>query len=387
MKRLAPVLLAALSVFSVDASAKVLFTGYGEMRLNAYTPFRVYGDPAATAALGVRDPAQHHSRGFTFDNLGLFATTSVAERMDFKVDFTYRQLGNTVGQVRVQYAYLEHALADDFSYRAGKILLPFNYFNRKRFYPFQRVELQAPFFLNSILGLPIASIGVEGEKRFDLGGSRLDLDLYAVNGYGANPAAPNIFRSATVPGSSLSIANNLGANNNNANISLGARARLADLGGTGSEAGVSYFGGAWDTGGTKYFQMFGAHGLAILGKWEALLELLHLDVAGDAGFAASLADTHWMTDGYLFTLSRAGTVGGMPLSPYIATEGYRSVGHNGRGSQEKLQAYRTGVQLKPLEPVALKAEYGYLAYRLPLSTLGEAKLWAHQALLALVLTF
>lgn len=381
--------LTALLAFLLPAAApaKVIFTGYAETRLNAHTEFRILGDPAARGALNIADDAQHRTRAFTFENLGLFATTSVAERMDFKVDFTYRQLGPTVGQLRVQYAYFEHAPTETFDYRVGKITLPFNYYNRNRFYPFQRVELQAPFFLNSILGLPIASVGAHAQQRFETAPARFDLDVYAVNGYAGNQTNGNVFRSAVIPGGAA-ISNNLAAGNNNGSIAGGARFKAARLGGTDTELGISYYGGAWDTGGRKMLQLFGSHLRAKFRDFELLTELLHMDVAGDAGFATSVDDTHWKTSGYLATISKSGaTAFGAPLTPYVAAEGYVSEGHNGKGSQEKLQAYRGGAELKPLENISLKAEYSYLYYGLPFRGLGEIRLWAHQALMAFVVTF
>lgn len=379
------VLLSVALLVPSAASAKVLFTGYGELRMNAHTPYRIHGAPAALTALNIGDDARHHARGFAIENLGLFATTSMTDKLDFKVDFTYRQLGTTVGQVRVQYAYLEHAVSETFSYRLGKVLLPFNYYNRKRFYPFQRVELQAPFFLNSILGLPMASIGADAETRVNTGLGRLDFDVYAVNGYGANSTNANVFRNPTIPGGA-GIANNLAATNNNASIAGGARARLVRD--SGSEAGLSYYGGAWDSGGSKMLQLFGAHARAHFLGLEVLTELLHMDVSGDGGFAASIEDTHWMTSGYLATVSREGwKVKEMPLTPYVAAEGYVSRGHNDVGRQERLQAYRGGAQLMPLENVQVKAEYGYLRYALPFGASGDVKLWAHQAQLAVVVTY
>jgi hypothetical protein len=387
--RLAAVALAAALLAPSAASAKVVFTGYGDFRLNAHTPLRVYGDAPALATLGLTDTTEHHTRGFNLQDVGLFATTTLADNMDFKVDFNYRNIGQTVNQLRLQYAYLEHRLDDGWSYRAGKVTLPFGYYNENRFYSFQRVELQTPIFQTAVLGLPIADVGVSARKVLgaDRAGTRWVFDGYAVNGYGANPNNTNAFRTVAALGG-ITIANNLTATNNNANIAFGGRVAAANIADKPMEAGLSYYGGAWDTGGSRYFQMWDAHYRLALGRVDFLTELQHFDVSGDQGFAAALNDTHWQTSGYFMTLDLNGfSVASRPLTPYVGAEGYQSRGHRNSGSQEKLQDYRAGAELKPLENLALKAEYAYLFYALPVANTGEIRLWAHQVLAALVLTF
>ena len=373
------------SGLQTPAAAKVTFTGYGNFVMTAQQSVDVYGDAPALAKFAT--PAQTlKDRGFTIGGLGLFATTNIKEGMDFLLDVTYRQIGSTTKQTSIQYAYLEHVLGDDFSYRAGKITLPFGYYNQNRFYAFQRIELSAPVFQSAVLGLPIADIGAAAHKCFRTSWSRIDADFYAVNGYGSSPNDPTKFRSATLPGA-IVLSNNLAAENNNQNLAFGGRLTAAELGGRDLETGISYYGGPWNSAGTKYFQMLDAHFHGNVARLDVLTEYLHMDVQGDPGFVEAVNDTHYRTDGYFLTASYPlWRIQGKPLTPYAASEGYVTRGHHGAG-QERLQGYRAGLNYKPLDALQIKLEYGLLRYDLPLYGFGDLKLDVHSVLLSLTVTF
>ncbi|MBI3299171.1 MAG: hypothetical protein HYZ75_13465 [Elusimicrobia bacterium] len=384
--RTAALLVAAL-LKAAAGEAKIVFTGYGNFQMTAHQSTRIHGDAPALAAFKLTETSAK-ARGFALDSVGLFATTNLKENLDFLVDFTYRKIGSTTGETRIQYAFLEHTPRPDWRYRIGKITLPFGYYNQKRFYSFQRVELSAPIFQSAILGLPISDVGATLQKRFESKAGRVEADVYAVNGYGATPADSKKFRSATLPGA-ISLASNLVPSNNNENIALGGRLGLARIAGRDLEAGGSYYGGAWEGGGTsKLFQMANGHVHAGVGGLDFLAEYLHLDVLADPGFAAAVGDSHWTTDGYFMTASYPlWQVRGMPLIPFVSSEGYVTRGVHGGGGQERLQGYRAGLCLLPLENIRVKLEYGYLKYVLPLVGLGDLKLDSHSALLAMTLAF
>lgn len=379
--------LAFLLVSCAPVHAKVVFTGYGNLQFAPATAARIYGDAPALARLGLSG-TNIDARGFTIDSIGLFATTQIKDDMDFLVDFTYRQIGNTTKETRIQYAYLEHALRPDFVYRLGKITLPFGYYNQNRFYPFQRVELTAPVFQSQILGLPIADVGATAQKAWETPAARLTVDVYTVNGYGASAANSSVFRSATLPGA-LTLSSNLAPSNNNPNLAFGGRVAATRIAGHPLETGVSYYGGPWNSAGTKMFQMGNVHVHAVAAsKLDLLAEYLRLDVQGDPGFASAVGATHWRTDGYFLTAScPAWRVAQTPLTPYLMAEGYVSRGVGGNGGQERLQSYRTGISAKPLESVQVKLEYGFTKYVLPLVGLGDLKLDVHNVLASLTLTF
>ncbi|MBI3289357.1 MAG: hypothetical protein HYZ74_07545 [Elusimicrobia bacterium] len=372
-------------LFPHSAVAKVVFTGYGNFQMQPHAWARIHGDAPALSKLALAD-AEVEGRGFTLDSIGLFAAANLKEGMDFLVDFSYRQIGSTTKETRIQYAYLEHMPWQDFTYRLGKFTLPFGYYNQNRFYSFQRVELSPPVFQSAILGLPISDVGASAQRRFQTRFARVNAELYAVNGYGASAADAKKFRSATLPGS-LTLAANLAPSNNNPNLAFGGRLAAAELGGRNVETGVSYYGGPWNSAGTKYFQMGNVHVHALSSSWDFLAEYLHLDVQGDPGFIEVLDDTHWRTDGYFLTAAHPGPrVRDMPLTPYVSAEGYVSRGHHGAG-QERLQGYRAGLTLQPMGQIQVKAEYGFLTYALPLRGLGDLKLDVHNVLLGLTLTF
>ncbi|MBI3553345.1 MAG: hypothetical protein HY077_12695 [Elusimicrobia bacterium] len=367
--------------------AKIQFTGYGDFQATAHTGARIYGSPPALATFKINDATSVHSRGFNVNNVGLFATTNLRENMNFLVDLTYRQIANTVKEIRVQYAYLEHFLPNDYSYRAGKITLPFGYYNQNRFYAFQRVELTAPVFQSAILGLPIADVGASGQKRFPTQAARIDVDVYAVNGYGGLAADPQKFRSPTLPGA-LAVSGNLAAADKNGKPGFGGRVTFAEIAGRKIETGVSYYVDAWNPAGSKYFQMWNGHFHAIVDRLDLVAEYLHLDVSGDAGFAAAVGDTHWKTDGYFATVSYPlWKIQDMPLTPFASSEWTYSRGHHNGGGQEKLSGYRAGLALQPWDMVRVKLEYGFLNYVLPLSGQGDLRLDIHSVIMGLVVTF
>lgn len=387
-KKLEYPIAAALAVLLLPSisGAKIFFTGYGNFQMSAQQSSKIYGDPAALATFKLTDSSVK-TRGFTMDSLGFFATTNIKEEMNFLLDLTYRKIGNTTGETRIQYAYLEDIPWEDFRYRLGKITLPFGYYNQNRFYAFQREELSSPVFQSAILGLPIADVGASIQKRYQTRAARIDVDLYGVNGYGGTPSDPKKFRSATLPGA-LVLSGNLASSNGNGNIAFGGRLRFAEIAGRQLESGVSYYGGAWDSGGSKYFQMMNVHFHSKVARLDFLAEYLHMDVLGDAGFAASVGDEHWMTDGYFMTMSYPlWQIRDMPLTPFLTSEGYVSRGKHSGGGQERLQSYHAGLCLKPLEAVRVKMEYGFLKYGLPLVGMGDLKLDIHNVLLSLSLAF
>lgn len=380
--------LAATALSPAVCTAKVTFTGYGDFQLTGHSRAEVYGakDALATFSLSAQSL---ESRGFTIPSIGLFATTSLIDEMDLLMDLTFRQLGQNVGQTAIQYVYLQHSPWDDFTYKAGKITLPFGYYNQNRFYSFQRTELSPPTFQSAILGLPISNFGAGAQKRIQLRSMRVDLDAYAVNGYGFTPSdkTGTKFRAATLVGG-VTIAGNVSARNTNPNLAYGARVNLAQVGGRPIETGASYFAGTWDKSGTKWYQLMNAHYRSEVGKLDLLVEYLHMDVSGDQGFVSAVNDTHYQTDGAFMTAAYPlWQVRGKPLSPYVGAETYVTRGHRSDGGQENLQAYKGGLCLKPVDALRLKLEYAYLYYRLPLAGKGDLKIGSHTAALLLSAVF
>ncbi len=379
--------LAVLAGLRTPAVAKVVFTGYGNIQMTAHSQYKIFGDPAALSALGLPGIRDAHTRGFNIESLGLFATTNLREDMDFLVDFTYRQIGNTTGETRLQYAYLEYRPREDVTGRVGKILLPFGFYNHKRFYPFQRIELTAPLFQRTILGLPIAHLGADVQKRFQTTWSRIEVDFYGVNGYGATPSNPNQFRSPTLPGG-LILSNNVGATNNNGDVAFGGRINFAELAGKDMETGASYYRGAWDGSGKHFLQLINTHFHGNLSRLDVVAEYLHMDVEEDSGFAAAVGEKHWMTDGGFLVMSYPlWKIREMPLSPFVAAEYTVSHGKERRGDQEKMAGYRAGLTLQAMESVRIKLEASYLNYILPIYGAGKLKLELYSAVLGLVVSF
>lgn len=358
----AAVLLAA--VLAPAAGAKVAFTGYGQVLATADSHIQVRG-PAAV--LGGTPEGNLISRGFRLDAVGLFATTKVSEDVDFLMDLTFRNVGPTVGQTRIQYAYIDADLPWwDLKMQAGRVNLPFNYYNTRRFYPFQRVELSAPIFVNGILGLPIADAGAVISRRFALDPAwGLDVRAYAVNGYGNVAGSTAALRNPSLPGG-LGLAGNLGAANNNKDIAVGGQVAVSHAG-TG-ELGASYYRGAWDREGRRVLQLAGAHALWTPGRFDLLAEYLHIHAGGDEGMAQSLGSRSWATHGVFLTASHPlFSVGGREVTGWGHFENYHSGRVGGGSGREVIRAYSGGAQLAVNDHITLKAEALYLFYAVPTS--------------------
>lgn len=357
---------AALSVLLLGsaARAKVSFTGYGSLLAPVDTHIKVRGP---SAVLGGTPEGNLISRGFRLDAVGLFAATKVSEDVDFLVDLTFRNIGTTVGQTRVQYAYLDAALPWwQLRAKAGRVTLPFGYYNTRRFYPFQRVELSAPVFVNGILGLPIADAGAVLSRSFDLGNDwSFDARAYAVNGYGSVATSTGALRSPSLPGA-LAISGNLGAANNNKDIAFGGQAAVSRTGV--GEGGVSYYRGAWDREGRRVLQLAGAHLLWTPEKFDILTEYLHIHATGDEGMAQSLGSKSWTTHGAFVTVSRPlFAVAGRPVTGWGHFENYHSSRVGGGPGREVIRSYSGGASALVNEHVSVKAEALYLFYAIPTS--------------------
>ncbi|MBI2387775.1 MAG: hypothetical protein HYV14_17455 [Elusimicrobia bacterium] len=356
---------AAAALLAPAAAAKVAFTGYGSLLMPADTQLQVRG-PAAV--LATTPEGNLIARGFRLDAVGLFATTKVGEDVDFLMDLTFRNVGNTVAQTRIQYAYLDAALPwGDARLQAGRVNLPFNYYNSRRFYPFQRVEISAPIFVSGILGLPIADAGAVLTRRFELeSGWGLDARAYAVNGYGSVAGSTGALRNPSLPGG-LALSGNLGAGNNNKDVAFGGQLAFSRAGD--GEVGASYYRGAWDQQNRRVLQMAGAHAHWTPGEFDLLAEYLHLHATGDEGMAQSLHSTAWSTHGAFVTASHPlFTVGERKVVGWGHFEDYHTARSGGGPGREVLRSYSGGANMAVNDNVSVKGEALYLFYSVPTTT-------------------
>jgi len=350
---------------SPPASAKVAFTGYGNFVMPADSYFKVRG-PAAV--LGTTPQGNLISKGFRLDAVGLFATTKVSEDADFLMDLTFRNIGNTVGQTRIQYAYLDTALPWwELRAQLGRVNLPFNFYNSRRFYPFQRIEISAPIFVNAVLGLPIADAGAVVSRRFEAAnGWGLDARAYAVNGYGSLGGSTTTLRSPSLPGG-IALSGNLGSSNNNKDVAFGGQLAVSRAGE--GDFGVSYYRGAWDRENRRVLQLAGAHMYWSPGDFDLLTEYLHIHATGDEGMQQSVRSTSWSTHGFFATAShplfsaRAKEVVG-----YARFENYHTGRASGGSGKEVLRSYTGGLHYPVNDAIAVKAEGVYLFYAIPTAT-------------------
>jgi hypothetical protein len=384
-RRLLPALLAAFLASSADA--KVTFTGYGDLRDSAGVNTKISGSAPTLAAFGT-NAGNKTSSGFSANAVGLFATTEVHENLQFKMDLTFQKIGNQVGQTIIQYAYLDWTPTPDTTGRAGRVTLPFGYFNENRFYAFQRYGITPPIFQTGFLGLPIADWGVVGQQRFHLQPFTVEATAYVVNGYGSSPGTTNTLRRPSTPGG-ITLINNLGAADNNHKPAVGGRVSLKDIGGANVETGVSYYWADWDTSGLEPMYMIDTHLHVYQSGFDLLVESLHIGVRGDQGFGAVIGDPNWSTDGGFATLSYDGfKVKDKMLAPYVQGEIYRSRPNNGGRERETLRTETVGAAYKVLSNLTVKAEYLHLSYDLPdVATGGPLRLTGGGPILSLVVTF
>lgn len=374
---------ALLAFTAVPGRAKVSFTGYGHFLFTADANLRLFAPAAVLSGL---PEGTHRARGFSTDAVGLFAATPVGEEADFLMDVAYRNIGGTVRELRVQYAYLDTALPwEGVRLQAGKVTLPIGYYNTRRFYPFQRVELSAPLFQSGILGLPIADAGGVLSYHAEAADLGFDVRFFGVNGYGSVPNSTASFRNASLPGG-LAVSNNLTSGNNNRDVALGGQVALSRE--SNWEYGVSYYRGAWDRSAERMFQMAGTHFHWTPGKFDVLAEALMLTVDGDEGMMQAFGRQEWGTDGgFLAVSGPVGTVRGSLVSLYGRGELYESGSRDGTGGHELVRSAAAGFSARVNDWITWKGEYLWLDYRVPAARAKALQLMGYTAQFGLVVTF
>jgi hypothetical protein len=378
---LAALLLAA----GARAEAKVVFTGYGDVRVTPHSETGLEAPPALLSAFGVTDTTSK-PRTSRVEMIGVFATTNLSDGLDFVMDVNYRQIGARTNELRLQYAYLDYR-PGPFTVQVGRVFLPLGYLNTNRFYPFQRTAISAPLFHSSILGLPISDAGAVVGKKVQGESFAASLEAYGVNGYGPTTGSTTSFRNAAV-GGSLVIANNLGSQDANNRTAYGGRLRLMTASER-SEIGASYYGGQWDPAGNHMFSMMNGHLHLDLAGLDILYEHLLAEAEGDRGFALALAHPDWKTAGYFVEAAYKGfRVREKPLIPWARYEAYATRPDGGGAGREKLRGAAAGLTFRPIETLSVKLEASRLRYVLPFQTFGgNIDLETDSYILGLAFTF
>lgn len=352
-----------ITLLAAPAGAKVAFTGYGEVEATADSYIRIRG-PAALPGLTEGNLIR---KGFELDSAGIFASTKIGEDAEFLMDITYEDIGRTVDETRIQYAYLQGGLPWwGLRGQLGRVTIPFNFYNTRRFYPFQRVELSAPLYMGAVLGLPIADTGAVLSRRFELSdGWALNAQVYAINGYGHSSSTAAL-RSPSVPGGVI-MAGNLRPTNNNKDIATGGQLAFGREGD--GEMGFSYYRGAWSPDDRGVLQMAGAHAHWTPGRFDVLAEYLHLHATRDEGMRQSLGSPNWATHGALLTVSRPVLrIGERELIGWGRAENYHTGRARGGPGREVLRTYSGGAAIALNEHLMLKGEGRHLYYTVPTNT-------------------
>lgn len=300
------------------------------------------------------------------DSVGLFATTTFDDFTDFVMDVTYKKIGATAGETRLQYAFLDYHPVWG-QVKAGRVPLPLGLYNETRFYPFQRHPITPPVFQSAILGLPIADQGLVGVKEWEAGPVVLRTSAYIVNGYGSSVVSTATFR-PTLGGVSdaLTIANNLKSTNNNDEFAYGGRAGVM-LMDRRVKAGVSTYEGAWSADGKSDFFLMNIHASVDLGPVSLLSEWTQTRTENDAGVARAFGTRDWGSKGafiegsYSFYKAES-----KELALFLGTEEtvMRGTGYGATG-RERIIYHKGGVSWRANAFILLKSEVSYLDYRLP----------------------
>lgn len=364
----------------VPVSAKVVFTGYADLQVSPQAVTKITASPAVAgqiqALTGAPLPTgSAESRSFNTDSLGLFATTSFNEETDFLMDITYKRIGATAGETRVQYAYLDFHRPSLGEAKVGRVTLPIGYYNEHRFYSFQRQAISPPFFQSAILGLPIADHGVVLSKTLDLGGLELSGAGFLVNGYGPASGSTDTFRRGLggVSGS-LVIANNLGNTNANSQFAYGGNLGLSFLENRPAKVGVSAYQGAWRPNGDYNFTMFNTYLVWESKRLSLIAEGLRTMTDGDKGMVTLFGVQKWESTGgfvegsYSFIKEETRELALFAGTEQTVVRG-KGAGESGR---EKLTAHKTGVSWRLNPFVLLKAQYLFLDYKIPIQVGGMA---------------
>ncbi len=346
--------------------AKVVFTGYSELRFTPQGVLEISGSDSALALLA-RDRRHTTTRSFSINNLGLFAATSFNERFDFLIDFTYRRIATTVGEMRIQYAYLHYHNEALWEVKAGKVTVPAGIYNENYFYPFSRIPLSPPVFQSSVLGLPFADLGLIVAKTWLARPMDLQLSLVAVNGYGPAQAGTLVFRGGLGIIDGLSVASNQGATNSNEEFTYGAKGMVSFLPRRNAKLGLSAKRGPWDREGQFDFTHVSAFGEVMIGDWQFLTEALGVEVEGDEGMKRFFGDKGWQSKAVFFETSTA--VLKREARKIMAFAGAEIARGEGLGpaslGEEKIDRYKLGVVWYEGEHIQVKAEASRLVYSIP----------------------
>ncbi len=381
---------AGMLLVGPPASAKVIFTGYADIRVAPQTTARVSGTDSLLASLGVVN-RRSESRAFTMDSMGIFAAAPVSDNVDFLVDFTYKKVGAKVEETRIQYAYLDYH-PELLQFKAGRITLPIGLYNEHYFYPFQRYAATPPIFQSAIIGLPIADHGAMVTKTLDVGLVDLYGAAFVVNGYGPSKSSTDTFRAGLGATDALLIANNLSHTNVNRNFAYGGNVGLSFFEGKNVKVGVSSYDGKWNASNDDNFLMRNAYVSAEVGPVKLLGEILHTETDNDKGVTGFFGARDWKSSGgFVEGVYRVLKTEWNEVALFAGTE--RTTAHamgSGANGEERLLDHKGGVFWRLNTNVALKSEFNYLDYTLPIQSGGSAqdiRILQRQVLFSLCLTY
>lgn len=372
--RAARLAVAALFILAAGpADARVVFTGYSDLRFIPLGAGKIGGSPGILGAFKITQLKTRES-GFTIDSLGLFATTYFDDRTSFAVDFTYRDLGFKTKETRLQYAYLQFESENHFFVKAGRMPLPLGVYNDQYFYSFQRKSIEPPIFQSAILGLPIGDLGLMAGKTFGGEPAQITAAIYGINGYGRSDAGDTIFRPGIgSTGGALLLSNNLTGTNRNDNIALGGRLEAAFGESQVMRVGTSLYHGPWSPNSQNDFSMYNLYFHFKTAPLMVLAEFLTTRAENDQGVVAFYGVDDWKSTGFFIESTvRIFERESRALHFFWGAEATTVKGDGGGGGKEIMENYKAGLAWKINEYITLKTELAHLHYELPIAALGGA---------------
>lgn len=321
---------------------------------------------------------------FTQHRLIPFIFAEISEHLHFgteiEIEYGGPQSPTRDGEIKVEFAAFDIALAEAFNFRAGALLSPLGKFNLIHDSPVNDLT-DRPLVDNRIIPTTLtdAGAGVFG-RVYPSAGSVLTYEAYIVNGFNNNAIGYTVNATGAItPGMNVRSARGSLRTDNNAAKSLVARVAYSPL--LGVELGASTHTGTYANTADSRLTVAALDAIVARGRWELLGEFatasLEVDRAAEEprarqAFVAAGADTALFAAAYAaaaFTTAQRGAylqfnyhflqgaVLRFPNSTFTAIARAEHLDLDADRDGNAQQRLSLGVNWRPLEQSAIKLDY------------------------------
>jgi hypothetical protein len=322
---------------------------------------------------------------FTQHRLIPFIFAEISERLHFgteiEIEYGGPQSPTRDGEIKVEFAAFDVALAEALNFRAGALLSPLGKFNLIHDSPVNDLT-DRPLVDNRIIPTTLteAGAGVFG-RLYPSSSSVLTYEAYVVNGFNnsAISYAVNAGTGTITPAMNVRSARGSLRSDNNAAKSVVGRVAFSPL--LGVELGVSAHTGRYTDVGNGRLTVAALDGIVARGRWELLGEFATASLGVDAtselprarqAFVAARGDTVGFGAAYavaVFTTAQRGAylqlnyhflqgvVPGFPNSTFTAVVRGEHLDLDADRDGNAQQRLSVGVNWRPLEQSAIKVDY------------------------------